>query len=122
MQLIELDLGHSNFFCPATGQQIVSEDFFEPSPATRGVWNDEMTEEPQNLSDEMEDLWNAYVDGIDEDENWIELPDFLRGVDQPNWVTFAITTSGLACGPVSSTVWIVIDMDDEAIPETGEEA
>ena len=37
---------------------------------------------------------------------------FLAAIkDKPNLVVFTITTSGIACGPVSSTVHICINMD-----------
>ena len=120
MQLIKAHLNHFNFFCPATGQQILGDEVFEPSPATVGVWIDEMVEEPQHLSDAMQPAWDTYLAGLDEEEDWVDLPVFLRGVEEPNWVTFAITTSGMACGPVSSTVYVVIDMDHDASAQKNE--
>jgi len=122
MQFIELELGHDNFFCPATGERILSEESFEPSPATLGVWTTDYIEEPQHLSKAMAPAWDAYSASIDEDEDWVDIPAFLSGIQQPNWVTFAITTSGMSCGPASSTVYIVIDMDYDAGPETNDEA
>ena len=98
MQLIETHLGHFNFFCPATGQQVLGDDLFEPSPATVGVWIDEMVEEPSTSATQCS-LPGTYLAGLDEDEDWVDLPVFLRGVEEPNWVTFAITTSGMACRP-----------------------
>jgi hypothetical protein len=35
---------------------------------------------------------------------------FLQSLDPPNWVAFEITTCGMACGPVWSTAWTVLDL------------
>jgi hypothetical protein len=42
-----------------------------------------------------------------------ELIEFLKAYKAPTWAVFEITTSGMACGPVSSTVWMVVDLDPE---------
>ena len=38
---------------------------------------------------------------------------FLQSLDRPNWVAFEITTCGMACGPVWSTAWTVLDLSGE---------
>jgi len=35
---------------------------------------------------------------------------FLQSVDQPAWVAFEFTSCGMACGPVCSTAWTVLDL------------
>ena len=40
-----------------------------------------------------------------------KLEKFLNEYDEPNYVAFEITTGGIACGPISSTVVLVINMD-----------
>ena len=49
-----------------------------------------------------EDYW-----GVD------DLINFLKSYPAPIWVAYEVTTSGFACGPVSSTAWWVIDMNSE---------
>jgi hypothetical protein len=36
---------------------------------------------------------------------------FLVNYPEPNWVIYKITSHGMACGPVSTTVWHVVHMN-----------
>lgn len=110
MQILKLCLEHENFFCPVTGQRILSDDEYNPSSATVGVWVDEVIDDPMDLSPEMKAFWSEYVAGMSEDDGY-EIEVFLSSIDKPNWVAYEITTSGMGCGPMSSTSWKVIDMD-----------
>ena len=42
MKQIELELDHVNFYCPVTGEQIVSSELCTPSPATAFIYLDEI--------------------------------------------------------------------------------
>lgn len=121
MQIIELELNHLNFFCPATGQPIISEseDHTTNAVSLRALWIDEVFDEPAFRDEKFQEDWETYSEKhFDEDEdNLYEVQEeFLKTYPKPNWVTFKITTSGMACGPISSTVWLVIDLDAE-LPE-----
>ena len=102
MQIIELDLSHSNFFCPATGQRITGEVSHAPSPALAGMWHAEVPEEPELFHPELEALWNAYVARIaengDEDDS-PDIPESLSGVGIGSLVCFQITTTELTTTP-----------------------
>ena len=43
--------------------------------------------------------------------NYKAFESWLKEYKQGNWVVFVLTSSGMSCGPSSSTVWWVIDMD-----------
>jgi hypothetical protein len=93
---------------------MLSEEHYDASPATLFVYIEDAGEfewyspELEKLestinTEEIEDEWE---DGLSNIER------FLAAIkDKPNLVVFTITTSGIACGPVSSTVHICIDMD-----------
>ena len=107
MKIIDLDLDHSNFFCPATGAQITSSDAYEPSAAQVGMFHYEVPEAPDIQHPGLQALWDAYAAKTEE----LDLDEFLASVDHGTWVAFKITTHGMACGPVSSTWILVIDMN-----------
>ena len=108
MQIVRLDLDHNNFFCPATGKPIFDEGGVV-SPAVDFVYIYEVGE-IDYASAPAQAAW----DGIEENE---EDPDFdlferfVETYDARNLVCFEITTHGFACGPVSSTVAVGIDMN-----------
>jgi hypothetical protein len=110
MQIINLNLDRYNFYCPATGAQITSSTTCDGSPATLAIWHDEIISDPTILNKDIEEKWNAYNHSLGEDD-WIELEDFLQSLEGENLICFAITTHGVACGPISSTTWYLIDMD-----------
>ncbi len=48
-----------------------------------------------------------------------ELESFLRNYSAPNWSVFQIITRSMSCGPISSTVWLVVDLNPELEEEEG---
>jgi hypothetical protein len=118
MQIVELELNHLNFYCPATGHPILSEDGDGTAGAKslKGLWIDEVFSEPEFKDAAFEKAWKAYYEEHfdEEEDNEYEIQEeFLKTYPEANWVTYKITTSGIACGPISSTAWLVIDMDTE---------
>ena len=110
MEIIQLELSHDNFFCPVTGQRITGPESYEASPAQAGMWIGMLITEPEIASPELEAQWKRYEDRLSEDDG-VEIEAFLQSVELPSHICFEITTSGMACGPTSSTAWYVIDMD-----------
>ena len=113
MQLIKLEHGHWNFFCPVTGKEIYKEEGGINAETFRGGWHHEVPDEPMDLAPELQEAWAAYTAKVEaEDENF-DIAAFLTSVEQPGWVAFEITTSGMACGPVSETTWTVLDLNEQ---------
>ncbi len=118
MQLIELSLSHFNFYCPATGELLCNEDdgVNEDAKSLMAYWLDLVFEEPHIKDETLKKDWKAFQDKY-ADENFGSSPNFeafeswLKEYNRGNWVVFVITNSGISCGPSSSTVWWVIDMD-----------
>lgn len=122
MQIIKLELSHFNFFCPVTGHQICGEDtgMDENAPSLMGYWVDEVLYEPGINNPTLKADWLLYEAGLDMDAPGFDIFDdfesFLKNYQASNWIVFKITTSGIACGPSSTTAWYVIDMEEQSIP------
>ena len=112
MQIIDLDLSHEDFFCAVTGRQIRSDEFYEPSPAMVFAIID-VVGEIEPLTDAMQNLLDEVTAQCEEPCD-IEEAFLQRVQDDPassSYVGFRITTCGMACGPVSTTALLVIDME-----------
>ena len=114
MHHVQLDLNHDYFYCPATGFLNLNSAYYEASPATLFVYPEDDGEfewysrefEKLEATINTEDVVDECEDGLSNVER------FLAAIkDKPNLVVFTITTSGIACGPFSSTVHICINMD-----------
>jgi|TARA_Y100000310_G_scaffold344647_1_gene458526 hypothetical protein len=120
MQTIRLHLDHFNFFCPVTGEHILGSDEFKVSPATEFVFslNDSMFEHAESkyekIWDDLQEKENQLFED-DSDEDFDCWEEFKKTIKDNSIIVFEITTSGMACGPVSSTVCIGINMN--YIPE-----
>jgi hypothetical protein len=116
MQIVSVDLFENNFYCPVTGAHILGEEHFEPSPATVFALLDE-TNELEHGSEEHIKLWESLRDSEEDSEEAFKK--FREKLGGESTVCFSITTHGMACGPVSSTIHIAIDFgycadDDDA--------
>jgi hypothetical protein len=65
-----------------------------------------------HLADELKPLWQAHLEEQKAADEGADVVRFLQSVERPNWVAFEITTCGMACGPVWSTAWTVLDLSD----------
>lgn len=110
MQLIELQRDDWNFFCPSTGEPVFKDTGEPNARSIRGLWFDEVPNEPEVLANELREAWAAHVAVQDTADEGVDIPAFLQSVDQPGWVAFAITSRGMACGPVCNTTWTVLDL------------
>jgi hypothetical protein len=110
MQLIRLEHGHWNFFCPVTGTQVYEEAGEGKVETFRGGWHHEVPSEPMDLAPELQTAWDAYAIKIDESDGDLDVAAFLMEVDMPIWVAFEVNSFGMACGPVWETTWTVLDL------------
>jgi len=116
MQLLDLELDHFNFYCPATGEQILSDDDCNDNAKSFvGYWLDEFMTEPTIKNKQLAADWEKFYDELEEKHNrepkYNEVEQFLIDYPQQNWVIYKITNCGMACGPVCNTVFIVLDMN-----------
>lgn len=112
MNIFDLDIDPSfNFFCPITGSRILGDDHFEASPATVFVYCQEASDF-DSLSEPYKSIWETIVDLGEDDDSCDDLwQRFCKQLaeEHPNVLIFGFTTHGMACGPVSSTIYIAID-------------
>lgn len=116
MQLLNLELDHFNLYCPSTGEKILSpEDVNENAKSLKAYWVDEVMYEPFIKDEALEQAWKVFIEKYEEEHDefpdYEEIETFLVNYPEPNWVIYKITNHGIACGPVWSTVWQIIDMN-----------
>jgi hypothetical protein len=63
-----------------------------------------------HLAEELQPLWQAHLEAQEAEDEEADVVRFLQSVEWPNLVAFEITTCGMACGPVWSTAWTVLDL------------
>jgi hypothetical protein len=112
MHVIELDVDvdHS-FYCPVTGQLILAPEDYKPSPATAFVLPPE-AEDFDAMQPRLRKIWDKVKAASDDEDPqpWQLFEDFCKELEHDeNLVLFSLTSHGMACGPVSSTVHVCID-------------
>lgn len=109
MKIFEIDLQQEKFYCPVTGQCLqAEEDFFaDEVPSVMGYWIDGVVEEPEIMNENLKEAWEEYIEN---GGDVFELRNFFHDYEDASWVVFELTSYGIACGPVSSTIWYVIDL------------
>ena len=115
MQIVKLESWNRYFYCPVSGRNLADDDLEQTNiPSFRGLWVHNFYDMPTVKCKALEKAWQArYKKHIEEDEDMgvdEVLEAFLKEYNQPNWVTFEVTTHGIACGPVCETVWYVLDL------------
>jgi len=117
MQLLNLELDHFNLYCPSTGEYILLEDegVNEDALSLKGYWVDEVMGEPFIKDADLQKAWDAFIENYEKENDdfpdYTEIETFLVNYPEPNWVIYKITTHGMACGPICSTAWNVVDMN-----------
>jgi len=117
MQVVSLELDGFNFYCPVTGIRILGEGAHQTSPAVAFTYIDEVGE-LQDLSPELQEIRDRVVQESGPDDSaWDRYQKFVALISDDSIVCFEITVCGMACGPVSSTVRIAINMNYSAATE-----
>jgi hypothetical protein len=124
MNSFDLDIDDDfNFFCPITGTQILGPDFFEPSDATVFTFSPEAGDF-DSISEPYKSIWDEITEKHGEEEFGDELWErFCKRLaeEHPNLLLFGFTTHGIACGPVSNTIYVAIDFAHGCDDGEGEE-
>jgi hypothetical protein len=98
MKIVELELKHYNFYCPATGLWITSEnDVNHDAPSLLGYWLDEFWREPFIKDESLKKKWESYMVNFEVLENspefvnqFASLEDFFKNLNFNNVVVFKI--------------------------------
>ena len=112
MQIVRYERWDRRLFCPVTGQPVFNEVMEPAVPTFRGLWIAEVIDEPTIAMPELQAAWTAYVAGVEasEEDEWLDADAFLGGFESDTLVAFCVTSCGIACGPVSETIWVVLDL------------
>ena len=113
MQIVKLELKHYNFFCPATGEQILSEEYCnDDAKSLQGYWLDEFIDEPVIKNKTLAKDWKTFQKkNQDPVENSSDLlRSFFTNYQKSDWVVFELTNKGDNMG---LTVWKVLDLNTE---------
>jgi hypothetical protein len=118
MQIIHYDRWDHRMFCPVTGQPVFDENMEPAAPTFRALWIAEVMEAPTIALPELAEAWATYVARVDasqdtDDEEWLDADEFLASVESTDLVAFRLTSHGIACGPISETIWAVLDLGME---------
>lgn len=117
MQLLNLNLKHSNLYSLATGEPISMENegLFDTDISFKGFWHHENLLDPILNDSDLETAWNDFLNEYK--TKYQDTPDdediekFLMAYPEPNWVIYKNTTKADESGPVTNVIWTVVDMN-----------
>lgn len=70
MQIIDLDLEHWNFYCPATGHKIQADgEGTHFPPSLKGLWIGEIPDSPEIKDPGLQRAWNQFISNFDQEAN-----------------------------------------------------
>ena len=112
MHVVELDVDvDASFYCPVTGSLILAPEEYRPSPATAFCLPPE-AEDFDSMVPELREIWSQVKSEANHEDAvpWELFEAFCKQLEHhSNLVLFSLTSHGMACGPVSSTVHVCID-------------
>ena len=119
MKIVELELNHYNFYCPATGVWITCEDDVNhDAPSLLGYWLDEFWREPFIKDEFLKQKWETYMENFEALESSPEfvnkfesLKDFFRNLNLNNAVVFKIEDDL----PHSRTPYFILDLNTKLL-------
>ena len=120
MQLLNLELDHFNLFCPATGIQVLSEDYCnEDAPSTMGYWLDEFLSEPTITNEKLQLAWDIFYFNYkklhQKEPNKEAIESFFIQYPEPNWVIFKIKNTNMSGGSIFDTTYHIVNMNTDRL-------
>jgi hypothetical protein len=106
-------------YCPSTDEVIFAPDYEEineNAEAFIAYWHGEVLTEPLITDAKLESAWNEYYkkweeSGEEDLDIWEAVEKFFRSYRNSKWKVLECTFHGMACGPVSTTVYFVVKSD-----------
>lgn len=120
MNIIEINVDDSTdrMYCPSTEEVIFSPDMKEvneDADAFIGYWHNEILDQPEIKDPKLLDSWEKYFESWDElmeDMDPSEIVEnFLRNYQNEQWAVYQSRLTSMACGPVATTVYMVVKAD-----------
>lgn len=85
------------------------------SPTVRGVWFDEIIDEPDIVDRELRQAWGAFVADLDAEAD--ERTAFFERFERKGWVVFEVANTE---SDVPGVAWVVVDVEAEVNEEADE--
>jgi hypothetical protein len=104
-------------YCPSTDEVIFAPDYEEineNAEAFIAYWHGEVLDQPSITDEKLKAAWEEYFKKwkVSEDiDIWNSVEKFLIDYENPSWIVYECTFNGMACGPISTTVYYVIKAD-----------
>ncbi|MBN1131835.1 MAG: hypothetical protein JXR52_07160 [Bacteroidales bacterium] len=115
MEIKRIYSNNFRLYNPVTKEIIIDDGCNDDAKSLVGYWHTAFFEEPVLNGDALKSAWEEWVSRIEEEEEskvgFDDLDKFLEAYDHPGWKAYVIESSGIACGPVYDTLWMVVDKD-----------
>jgi hypothetical protein len=115
MIIYNLDYSEYKILNPVTNEKIVDEECNDDAKSLIAYWLDGYMSEPVINDAKLQEAWEAFAERYEEDNDespyWEHLYKFLVEYDSSEWIGYEITSYGIACGPICSTMLYVVDKD-----------
>ena len=103
-------------FNPITGEVIVDEECRDEAKSLKGYWLCDHIDEPVINDDKLRTTWENFVENYNIDNrdtplSWDTLKIFVQEIDNPLWIAYEITSTGIACGPVGFADVFIVDKE-----------
>lgn len=116
---VSLEMSIDKMYCPSTDEVIFSPEQLEINEAAEAFvayWHGEVLNDPLITDPELNKAWEEFREGewqkfLDNLDLWEGIEKFLTEYKNPEWIVYECTFHGMACGPVSSTVYYVVKKD-----------
>lgn len=111
------EMSTDRMYCPSTDEVIFAPDYEEineNAEAFIAYWHGEVLDQPSITDEKLKTAWDEYFEKWKDSEDidiWDSVEKFLTDYKNPNWIVYECTFHGMACGPVSTTVYIVVKAD-----------
>jgi len=120
MEIIQCsrEMSVDRMYCPSTNEVIFAPDYDEineNAEAFIAYWHGEVLDQPEIKDANLKAAWEKYFekwdDMYEELDSWQIVDKFLEDYINSNWKVLECTFHGMACGPVSTTVYYVVKAD-----------
>ena len=120
MKIDSVDVSYTSdrMYCPSTGEIIFSSEFEEMDENARALiayWHGDFLEEPVIKDQELSEAWEAFYEKWKKRRGrknlWKDVEQFFRDYQNDDWIVIECMYGGIACGPVSTTVYHVVYKD-----------
>ena len=112
------NMSTDRMYCPSTNEVIFApyfEEINEGAVSFIAYWHGEVLDQPEIKDPKIKAAWAKYFEKWDEMyeelDPWEIVEKFLKSYKNPNWKVMECTYHGIACGPVSTTVYYVVKTD-----------